>query len=106
MWYVIVAGVGVALGISLLVWALSERSKRSKAEKLALARGSVIEKMSAQLKQRDIRIAVQRGDAKRQEEQIEVLRATLGVLRKKLVDCRDPATIKAWLDEELTGGTV
>lgn len=101
MGYVITAGIGLSLGLGLLVWALRLQGKLAEA----------VQKMAAEKARADAAHRVAEGnvkiaesaikDAQRIQAQVAVLRATTDELRKRLVACQDPETIKTWLDETL-----
>lgn len=106
MWYVIVAGAGLALGLGLLIWGMLERSARHKAEKEALNIGL-----------RNIMLTQQNGaltkatekhkdHAKRQGDQLGVLRKVIKGLRERLVSCQDPQAVTEWLDSEMADNDV
>jgi uncharacterized protein HemX len=106
VWYAISLGAGLLLGVALLIWALSERSKRAAAEKTTLeaqADADAARKLACE----NVRVAT---DLKEQlaaaGRQTAVLRATLEEAQKRLVACEDPQAIKDWLAAELAGGTV
>lgn len=102
MWPTIASlGGGLLLGLGLAIWAAVERSKRAKAE-------VTIEQQKAALAslRRDIVAAAGsleslREDKGRVDKQVQVLRLTVDELRAKLIECRDPSTVRDWLDEEL-----
>jgi septal ring factor EnvC (AmiA/AmiB activator) len=98
---VISLGGGILLGLALMVWGLVERSKRAKVEgDLNTARSTNTE-LRAGLAKSNAIIGDLSAERARFADQIKVLRATVDVLRDKLRDCRDPSTVRAWLDEEL-----
>jgi len=106
MWYIITAGAGLALGIGLMIWALTERSKRHAAERAADA-AEQKEKAQRQLAAQNASAAqnleMQHG---RMKEQLGILRGQLEETRKRLAESGDPEAIKSWLDDELKGGAV
>jgi hypothetical protein len=101
MGYAIVGGIGLAVGLGLMVWALLERKKRSQAE-LAL-KDERVKRIEAQ------RIAdANRARVTELSENVAKLDAQLFVQRQRISECRErlaeggtPAAIKRWLDSEL-----
>lgn len=97
-------GSGIAVGLGLLIWGLSERSKRHKAE-MSLEQSrttntslrSDIAALQMQLEHGQDR---EQGAARR----VQVLQDTIDQLRVKLRACRDPAAVRRWLDEQLGSG--
>lgn len=106
MWYAIVGGVGLLLGVALLTWALRERSIRANAESVATA--AVNSEATALEHLADARETVnaQALDLTRTRVQLDTLRGTVDELRKRLVDCKDPKTVQEWLLAELKEETV
>ena len=102
MWYAITGGAGLLLGLVLLIWALRERSKRSKAEEQSLKSEQRCKMLSRQVKDLSLALEAHKRQARKDEEQLEVLRTTIDGLRRKLVACQDPETISSWLDSELS----
>jgi hypothetical protein len=101
MSYAIIGGIGLLLGLGLMIWALRERSLRSDLEKdLNFAKNEQERHRKLACLNADI-AAQQTKDLKRLSTQVTYLRSRLGNLRERLVKCRDPETIKEWLDEEL-----
>lgn len=104
MGYVISLGSGLVLGIVLLCWALRERSKRHDAElKLEAARATATG-LRRDLKDVEGTIVGLQEEGDAREGQLVVLRDTVNKLRVKLRECRDPATVRAWLDDALGSG--
>ncbi len=94
-------GSGLVVGLTLLVWMLVERNKRAKVESdLNTARATNTE-LRAGLAKSNAIIGDLSAERTRFADQIKVLRTTVDELRNKLRDCRDPETVRAWLDEEL-----
>jgi hypothetical protein len=106
MWYVIVAGVGLVLGVGLLIWALKERSARHKAEKESLnigLRNIMLTQQNAALAKATEK---HKEHEQRQEDQMEVLRKVIDGLRERLVSCQDPQAVTEWLDSEMADNDV
>lgn len=103
MGYAISAGAGLLVGIGFLIWALRERSARQAAEK-AQAKAEVVAAQNATIAENNVKLAneLQAGILKEQAR-LAVLNSTIRELRGKLVTCRDPQTVKSWLDAELKG---
>ena len=101
MGYAIVGGIGLAVGLGLMFWALIERKKRNQAE-LAL-KDERVKRIEAQ------RIADEnRARVNELSENVGKLNAQLAVQRQRIGECRErlaeggtPAAIKSWLDSEL-----
>ena len=106
MWYAITAGAGLLLGLGLMIWGLTERSKRHAAERAADAARAAEKAAVALADQNAVKAGVldQRNTAL--DQQITVLRAGLAIAREKLAPGGDPAAVKEWLDGELEGGEV
>jgi hypothetical protein len=86
-----------------MIWALLERKARHKAEMEAGAARS-----DATLARNDADRwskvnEILRIDKARAHETIDELQTLLNSARAKLVACRDPDTVHAWLDEKLKG---
>ena len=106
MWYVIVAGAGLALGLGLMIWALTERSKRHAAERKA---DEAAGKEEAARRLADQNAAAAQNlefQHTRMNEQLQVLREELQRARKRLAELGEPGAVKDWLDDELKGGAV
>lgn len=106
MGYVISAGVGLAVGVGFLVFALVERSRRRSAE---IARDEANQRFDdcrriadqniekAQLLEEDFSRLARRENA---------LRAALKEAEDRLIACSDPKAVKDWLTSVLKGGTL
>lgn len=106
MGYVIVAGVGLALGIGLMIWALSERSKRHAAERKADEEKTKADS-TRQLAARNAAVAQNlEMQHTRLKEELQILRTALQKTQKRLAKTGDPKAVAAWLDDELKGGPV
>jgi hypothetical protein len=101
----IVGGVGLAVGLGLLIWGLVERGKRAKAEqrvvKLEGELKTALEKKREQAAVHDMRLKNADAKSTRQNNEVARLNAIVAELRRRLLACDDPATIDAWLDDEL-----
>lgn len=106
MGYAIVGGAGLCVGIGLMIWALSERSKRHKAERAADDAKAGKEKMRKMAMQNAVVTEGLRAACQRTDKQLEVLRQRLKETRTRLAQTGDPEAVKAWLDDELKGGPV
>lgn len=91
-------GVGLALGIALLIWALTERGKRAKAEHRVVE----LTQSNAQLR-RNIETLIRSSESKDRkikmaDNQVEHLRKSLVSVRDMLASNRDPREARKWLD--------
>jgi hypothetical protein len=106
MWYAIIGGSGLFVGLALLIWGLTERGKRHAAERKAdeqkaLATSArMVAKSNAENAQR------LESERERMSKQLLVVRDRLGETQRRLAESGDPKAIKAWLDEELKGETL
>ena len=101
MWYAITAGSGLLLGLGLLIWGLSERSKRHAAER-ASDKAEADRQLFEQAAKDNAKAATESEDAAfRLANQLEVLRSKLRETRDRLARCNDPDTIRKWLDDEM-----
>lgn len=106
MGYAIVGGVGLAVGLSLLWWALRERSARHKAERAAdkARRG---ERLAAGRAKSNAAIADRlSSQLNRLERQVKAQRTRLAAVKDLLEKHGTMPLIKAWLDEEGKGGEI
>ena len=101
MEFAIGLGIGLIGGIALLIWALTERSKRTKAEKAVIAYTHQLEDREYLLKQRDKYIVQLKVEFTKQEEQIYALRRTIDATREQLKASNDPKTVESWLNAEM-----
>lgn len=104
MWYAISLGGGLLVGLALMVWGLSERAARHKAERAADEAKGKEEAAIALAKQNFDVVGKLQGDLKAQHDRNAVLTAMLQEAQERLLKCDDPKAIKAWLDDELKGG--
>lgn len=106
MWYAIIAGAFLAVGLGLLIWGLIERKKRYESElKLKESqlevqrRGSIIDDLGYQA-------GTLRAELDKSAQQVDVIRNRLEVTRAKLMACDDPKVVKLWLDNEMNDKSV
>jgi len=103
MGYAISAGAGLLVGIGFLIWALRERSARQAAEK-AQAKAEADAKQNAGIAENNAKLANElQGSLLKEQARLALLNGTIRDLRGKLVLCKDPQTVKSWLDAELKG---
>ncbi len=101
MGYLITGGVGLALGLGLLIWAVRLKGKLTAARKAAME--SDLHRIDA------VRIADKNTAAARATDtmntrlsnQVVALQMKLKSARERLIKTRDPKTIKAIIDEDL-----
>lgn len=105
MEFIITGGVGLAVGLGLLLWGLIERGKRAKAEqratKLEHELKVALKKKHEQAAVHDMRMKDVDSKLVRSINETAKLNTLVIELRRRLVACDDPATIDAWLDDEL-----
>lgn len=101
MGYVIAAGIGLALGIGLLIWALRERGRRQDAEERALKLTLEIAQLNVNLAQYGARCTRLTTDREAAEVQLQKLRELLDDAQALLKTSTDIKTVKNWLDEVL-----
>ncbi len=106
MWYAIIGGIGLAIGIGLLIWALKERSARYNAEKEYLKCDLKNKLLERQNKDLNTIVQKHKDNEERLDKQIVVLKKTIDNLRERLVLCQDPQTIVDWLDNEMGDNNV
>jgi hypothetical protein len=97
----IAAGVFLAVGIALLIWGLTERSKRSK---LALQLAEATHKnmdVERLLRQQQNLNGQLKMDKANMEEQLHALRRTIAATREQLKASNDPKTVENWLNAEM-----
>ena len=101
MGYAISIGSGLLVGIGLMIWGLSERKKRHKAERQSdkLERLRLIAVAASEHNAAKALKSAQA--AKRVELQLVFVRNKLNEARQRLVEFQDPKTVIGWLDEEL-----
>lgn len=102
MWPTIASlGGGLLLGLGLMIWGLVLRGKLAKAEVTIEQQKSSLANLRRDLIAASASLAALSDDKGRVEKQVAVMRLTIDELRAKLVECRDPSTVRDWLDEEL-----
>lgn len=101
MWYAILGGAGLLLGLGLMIFVLVERSKRHTAERAAdTAKAGESAALDHLATARET-VNTQAAELTRTRLQVETIRTALNAAREQLVQCKDPASVKAWLDEQL-----
>ena len=101
MWYAIIAGLALALGLGLGIWALNERSSRHAAERRADEAISFRVKAEEVAKNNVRKVDDLEGKLASVELQLSNLRGRLEEARTRLAEAGDPKAIKEWLDAEL-----
>jgi len=101
MWYLITAGAGLVLGLGLLIWGLRMRGKLADSEMLLEKSRGTVKEMIGRLNEADKALQALHKDRQSLERQVVTLRGTIEEMRQQLIQCRDPATIRKWLDEEM-----
>lgn len=100
MWYVIAAGVGLAVGVGFLIWGLIERSKRAKAERELYDAQERVNWWKTAYESAKKTIDSTRDKLDRAQKSLDDLRSNSAVLLARLRECRDKQTIEAWIDSE------
>jgi hypothetical protein len=106
VWYVISIGSGLAIGLSLLIWGLRERSLRHKAELAREKLKSETVRLDRLGKDLEVRVHALQGSLMAERTACGNLRAVLAAARERLIACNDPQTIKVWLDGEMRDSDV
>lgn len=103
MGYLISFGIGLLLGLAALIWAVRERSARARAEQsLAKAETYARELDTKLTTTRGVVVSLQ-DEIAREKAHTAGLRAALESAQQRLVDCNDPAAIRAWVTATLQG---
>ena len=101
MWYAIVGGLGLAVGLGLMIWALRERNARLAAERAA-DRSDKDRLVAVDVANANAAQASELAEAnKRIEAEVALLRGRLNEARVRLAETGDPKAVKGWLDSEL-----
>jgi len=100
MWYVICAGVGLAIGVGFLFWALRERGLRMDLESKLATSATQIAHLMSKLAAQEEYGAKLRDQVDRIDKQGNVLRQLLFDARDKLQACTSVASVRNWLDTE------
>lgn len=95
------AGGGLVLGISFLIWALRERSKRHDAEADRDSVSYLLKDARLANDRLRVEINVVRRERNGCQAQIKVLHDTIHGLHEKLAECKDPAAVEKLLNDEL-----
>ncbi|MCU0913016.1 MAG: hypothetical protein MUC88_00460 [Planctomycetes bacterium] len=106
MWYAVIGGAGLIVGLVLMIWALDERADKQRAEndaKDAGERERECRKIADANRERVFELERQ---IKTMDDQAAVLRGQLQETRDRLAKCGDPEAVRQWLDHELEGGEV
>lgn len=101
MWYLITFGAGLLVGLGFLIWALRERSLRHTAERERDAAKEQQRSTAKKLEAVKALVEQLQVELKQARDGASALRLALQEAQKRLLECNDPATVKAWLDEEL-----
>jgi hypothetical protein len=106
VWYAIIGGAGLALGIGFMIWALRERKLRYEAT--AAAAKAMVALADQRKLARDNAEKAQNLEfnCTKLNEIIVAQRNALSEAHNRLVQCEDPTTIKGWLDDVLKGGSL
>ena len=104
MWYALLLAVGLAVGLGLMVWALTERKKRYEAEKkLQKAETYRLEAVRVADVNREAVVKVKE-DLSRAEESTELLYKELNAVKNMIIELGDSELIDAWLEAEFEAG--
>lgn len=102
MTYALIAGGGgLAVGLALMIWALTERSKRAKAERQRDEEYKHAAELNLVATRNGIHAAELAKQLQRVEEQLAHLRQALTDTTERLRSCRDPQSLADWLKAEL-----
>lgn len=100
MWYAIIGGAGLALGLSLMAWALSERSKRHRAERIADERKRKEQEALDLAEAANRAVDALEKQCARREGQLQHVRQRLTDTRNLLHKHAPIGMVAKWLDEE------
>lgn len=101
MWYAICLGIGLAIGVGFLIWALRERAKRGDAEKGMDAALAQVTRLEEHIKKEQIIAANLQAELARENARVTVLRRALEEAQQRLLSCNDPKAVREWLEAEL-----
>lgn len=104
MWYAISLGGGLLVGLAIMIWALTERSARHRAERAADEARSREEAAGRIAKQNADAVQRSQEDLRAQRDRNAVLVAALKEAQERLLKCEDPKAVRDWLEAELKGG--
>ena len=99
--FAITAGTGLLLGLGLLIWGLRMRGKLADSEMLLEKSRGTVKEMIGRHDAADKALTELHNDRTQLAKQVVSLRGTIEELRQQLIQCRDPATVRRWLDEEM-----
>jgi len=99
--FAITAGCGLLLGLGLLIWGLRMRGKLADSEMLLEKSRGTVKELLGRLDEAGKALDALHRDRQSLERQVISLRGTIEELRQQLIQCRDPATVRRWLDEEM-----
>lgn len=92
---------GLVLGLTLMVWALRERSKRHRAQLFANQLEIENKKLDLLARQNEVAAKKAGDELKRIKNHLGELRRKLYATRIQLAQSDDPKAVKKWLDQEL-----
>lgn len=104
MWYAISLGGGLLVGLSLMIWSLTERAARHKAERACDEANGLAASADRLAKQNADAVTRVQGELQAQRDRNAVLTAALKGAQERLLKCDDPKAIRDWLEAELKGG--
>lgn len=100
MGYAIVGGCGVALGLSLMIWALRERQKRYAAERLADTAGKRRAEAQRLADSAASAASMLQAQVERLESALDDKRRELQAARQALAENAPIHVVEKWLDDE------
>ncbi len=104
MWYAILLAAGLAIGLGLMIWALTERRKRYEAEKkLQESETYRLEAVRVADVNRGVVVKVKE-DLSRADEATEILYRELNNIKEMIVESGDSELLDAWLEAEFEAG--
>lgn len=105
MWYAILLGLGLALGLAMMIWALRERTSRQAAETKAAEATKYREIAEEVAKENSEAVGIVKVELKRHKDLVEELYKEIDRLKGLLLK-GDPAAIKEWLKDALGKETI